>query len=627
MIPVNFLSENMSSPVINKYCVRIGILDEHDRVINQGSGIIIKKSNEYFVLSARHCLLNNNASLAGIKQIQVERQQNYKDSFEKIVIESIVAVSVEQDWAILKIAELAFAKTMADTNLGENLREGDLVFFRGYQGVNNKQPRTFDGQIIDTADNEFKITLRASTFNQGGELGADIARGLSGSGVLLLRNDKIYLIGHLKSVVGQIALHNDIKCTPVGDWKNLVSPFSFDLKSSENLPWNEDRRMLNDILVRRMFDSMREYDKAIADIGESIDNKPGLWAQQQFRGRVQDVVVNKYFGILGIQITKLIRIGNSDKNMPSNQKEYLNRINITAKRTVQLLTFVFLSKLWDYQGKLSPDSGIKKLLSAFFDNIIEPSITDYFKIITALLNSYISNPKVEWPVEELQDLHGRFQPGTSLSQAFKDLEDITMKTDNNSFTLTDCFDAELHLANILENLAFLSRYKMISVNSAVYRQVRNKNGNYQLSYLELSHSDKKRSKNDEKINYLLNPSSTEAIIFYLNSYDNGVNLSPFVIDYTSLNPDEECQIYFYNSRNLEKKEKLIYSTTAIEGDSNIELEFKNLPTAAPDIIDVLMDPQDRLQLRKDTVYRLFMEATKEILELWGEQDETTKKHS
>lgn len=613
----------MASTLTDKYCVRIKLLDDRGMQINQGSGILIKKSSEYFLLTARHCLKISAVagdSLAKTENIRVEKQQFYNGPFEQIEVQEILDSNSEQDWAILKVSAPVASPALADTTLGEYPRIGDEVFFRGYQGVSNIIPRSFDAKINNAGPGEFIISLRGDTFNQGGELGADIARGLSGSGVFLMRNDRIYLVGHLKSVIGEMALNNDIKCCAVGFWKKLIPNTSCNLSRDENLPWDEDRRNLNDILIRRLFDGLREFKQTIADLGMAADERPEFWLEPQFLCGVQKAVADNYLGVLGIQITKLISISKDNKYDRECQKEYLDRVYIAAKRTIQLLSFIFFSKFWDHQGnrnirRLAPRE--KLLINDFFDKRIEPGLTDFFKIIMILVDIYVKNPTIDPPVEELETLQDQFRPDTNFAIAFKELDHLKSKITAGTYTLTDCFEAELHLATILETLAFLSRYKMASIRSAKYQQVRNRQGNYQHSYLELAHFERKITKGQQKLEYISTPASTDAVIFYLQDYTAGTNLCPFVIDLNTLNSDDEegCQIYFYQSRHFIKKEILTYFNTAIEGDSMIEIEDTNLPAKVPGVIDILMDPALRVVLQKDGMHRLFMEARQEILAL------------
>lgn len=216
--------------LIKKICVRTSIEDSDGNKINQGSGILINNANTYFVITANHCINGENDEYLDydIAKIWIEYQDDYTSPFSRINVKEIVATNKNEDWIILKVDDPKIGVDFTKTQNGNKFIEED-VFFAGFQQQNPDTRRPFEGTIIDIANNQFKIKLKDETFSQGSIDGADIAKGLSGSGVFIIRTDRVYLIGILKSVIGEIALHDDIECCPISLIDSLLEEKCCDL--------------------------------------------------------------------------------------------------------------------------------------------------------------------------------------------------------------------------------------------------------------------------------------------------------------------------------------------------------------------------------------------------------------
>ena len=186
-----------------KYCVRIN---------NVGSGVLIAGETTFYVFTAAHCLGKEKPN---IEDISIEKQKDYKSEFENIKVVSIKEFDYEKDFALIEIDFQGEDKLLYQYNLAHKFIELTDVKFCGYQGVNNNEFRPFPSKIITKSDSAhcFKIKLtEGETFQQAGEDGHLLARGLSGSGVFTMRHNTPFLIGILNSVVTDKAWNNDINC-------------------------------------------------------------------------------------------------------------------------------------------------------------------------------------------------------------------------------------------------------------------------------------------------------------------------------------------------------------------------------------------------------------------------------
>lgn len=253
----------MPRKFLNQCCVRT-FINYNNELVNQGSGVIVMHDSRYYVLTAEHCINGEKDEFKGIKEddIVVEYQDDYTSPFVKIKVLDITELDKGNDWALLEIEKPNIDCDFMKVNLGDNFILEEGIHFRGYQNYNNTAPRTWQGKIIDLADKEFIITIEGNTLEQGGELGANLAKGLSGSGVYIIRASSIYLIGHLKQVIGEIALNNDIKCCKLTNLNTVLNKRQYtDMGATDELDlWEKaSEKLITDEDVKHWIATNDEY--------------------------------------------------------------------------------------------------------------------------------------------------------------------------------------------------------------------------------------------------------------------------------------------------------------------------------------------------------------------------------
>ena len=208
---------------LNRFCTRI-ILSDGKNTISKGSGTIIFSGGKYYVFTAYHCVYGENGIYNNIdlSNIIVETQEAFNTSFIRHTVNAIVASCQESDWALLAI-DLPVCELPDVVNVS-NFRIDTPAYFRGFQKRIGNEGRTFDCIVKEPHSmNEFKVTLGVGEqFNQETEN----AKGLSGSGVFIIQNEKLHLIGALKSVKGMDAINDDILCCSITVLEDLL-PDSF----------------------------------------------------------------------------------------------------------------------------------------------------------------------------------------------------------------------------------------------------------------------------------------------------------------------------------------------------------------------------------------------------------------
>ncbi|RZK25726.1 MAG: serine protease, partial [Flavobacterium sp.] len=263
-IPANY--HRMPQTILKQCCVRTHIKIRED-YLNQGSGVIVVNNSRYYVLTAAHCIHGPAGEYMEVipEQILVEYQDDYTSPFTQIKVLSIVEIDKVHDWALLEIEKPEIICDFLKVFRGDKFIEQENIHFRGYQSVKSNEPRTFQAQIIELADSEFKITLVGKSFEQGFEFGGASAKGLSGSGVYIIRANRLYLIGHVKSVIGEIALNDDIKCCRLKNLSSIIDNNWIEMDTVDELSlWEKaNEETITDEDVQAWVASNDEYFKNI----------------------------------------------------------------------------------------------------------------------------------------------------------------------------------------------------------------------------------------------------------------------------------------------------------------------------------------------------------------------------
>jgi len=231
----------MNERVINQPCVRVSIVID-GIVKSHGTGTLVKGVNGFFIITAYHCIFGDKDQFINVNigQMVVETQDTYNSPFEKIEVLEVVASDKAGDWALLKVCYVDADGDFPQILTSDKFKTEMPVTFTGYQAVDSQQFRTFKSRVLNEISiNEFRITLSDQDRFKSG---ADDARGLSGSGAFIIKDNKLYLIGILKSVKGEEALNNDIKCCPLTTFATKIGLESYDI-STETFgdDWGSDQ--------------------------------------------------------------------------------------------------------------------------------------------------------------------------------------------------------------------------------------------------------------------------------------------------------------------------------------------------------------------------------------------------
>ncbi len=290
----------------------------------------------------------------------------------------------------------------------------------------------------------------------------------------------------------------------------------------------EEHKVFNEYLTRQLIEALPDYSKPARRFLSKAQHIPDWESVTRVSDKAKDILAYSFVGVLGIQLRKLFAIG-KEPNSEDKQSRYLAHTILTGKRALKLISFALLSSLWDQQREqsLSLTQAQQAHLQAFFDDEFGFDLYNYFHLLCVLTEIFQSQ-QLQFPISELEVVLSQFKPESELEHTCIRLKELTQKLDKVQFNLADCFAAERQLTYLLEKLAFLAKYRMVSIKNITYNELRNAPPRYLHSYTILG-IDSKRNINSERVNYVDAPISTQAILLFKGRYQHSINLFPFIL--------------------------------------------------------------------------------------------------
>lgn len=389
------------------------------------------------------------------------------------------------------------------------------------------------------------------------------------------------------------------------------------------------KKTFNMNLCRKLTEALSVYSSDAKDFLDNISeaDKTDWETQVRYTRKANGYIISGFVGVLGILLQKVISCG-IDAFTSNSSRDYVEVCIATATRSLQLLCFSFIAKLWDFKKtnnvEFSRDQA--NILDNFFSSEIELNIKDYVDLLQTLVSIFdaqkIGYPFSEFNKEILTD-------GSSFLNTCKNLEVIKSKLDSGQIVYSTAFEVENELTVLLSALSFLANYEMVSVKEITYNDSRNESIQY-LHYYTFLGVDKNDKLFSSNYKYDTSPISKDAVLIYKDQYQQGLNLYPFIIDVNALTNEMEVKICFYTYFE-ERKKKLTYSDiNKIAGDKNAdtkdigdpsqvvikfndEVEKKLESNPEHDITDLMKDQEQFKNLQLNVVYKIFQTAQKEIL--------------
>ena len=278
----------------------------------------------------------------------------------------------------------------------------------------------------------------------------------------------------------------------------------------------------NDLLIQKVFQEMLNYKPSlqkmlVADDEEEESLDPRL---------LGDIVIKNFPWPIGIELRRLF-----SASMRQPDRMRLDQIFKTIERTVQFISFVMICQIWKdrKENKVEISENVAK---EFQSRILVLSMGNYTWIIRAIGN-LIKEKSASWFLPEM---------GESFDNKFFASLDFWVPERNDvghyQINLTQeeiqrrCVEYEEKLALILQKIAFLCKYRLVSVREIKVNHPKNQPAkfNHIVDILNSSDSDFSAKELEEE---RYSESHSVLLMKSLKSMDEYLNLSPLIIDTNS----------------------------------------------------------------------------------------------
>ena len=278
----------------------------------------------------------------------------------------------------------------------------------------------------------------------------------------------------------------------------------------------------NELLIQNVFQEMLNCKPSLQKILVADDEE-----EETLDPRLLgDIVIKNFPWPIGIELRRLF-----SASMRHPDRMRLDQIFKTIERTVQFISFVMICQIWKDKKEKKLEIS-EKLSKDFQGRILILSMGNYTWLIRAIC-SLIKERSVVWFLPEM---------GDNLDNKFLAALDFWVPERNEvghyQINLTQeeierrCVEYEEKLSYILQRIAFLCRYKLVSIREIKVNHPKNQLAkfNHIVDILNSSDSDFTAKEMEED---KFAESHSVLLMKSLKTLDEYINLSPLIIDTNS----------------------------------------------------------------------------------------------
>jgi hypothetical protein len=335
--------------------------------------------------------------------------------------------------------------------------------------------------------------------------------------------------------------------------------------------------LTNEILIRQVFQEMTKHRPSLSRYLIADENEEEV--DYRILG---DQIIKNFPWPIGVELRRLF-----SASMRDLDRLRLDQIFKTIERTMQFVSFVILSQLW--QDVINKKITIPGSISAEFENRITVLTMGNFTWLIRAICSLYQDQNLEWFMPEINE---------NFDKKFYAALDFWVPERNEighyQINLTQeeierrCVEYEEKLTFILSKIAFLTKYNLVSVRDIKVLKPKNRNAKFHhlIDLLNSSDSDFAGKELDEE---KYSESHSILLMKSVKSIEEYLNLSPLIID--------------THSEVLDTKEKF-----GIKKDIFMYTKFRN-----DQLMYVGTEVTEKCDLRALSNYSQLVEEFKELL--------------
>lgn len=338
-------------------------------------------------------------------------------------------------------------------------------------------------------------------------------------------------------------------------------------KTESSLQWQLPRNVSQKQVIRTRFDYESRPDvndilidvicEEIAIYNPDLDNE--LNKEKLDIPSIKREIVDSFPTPIGEHLRKLFARSNDPKEPDEMELFSLARAKqlvVTYRTSVQFICFTLLSQLWDVKYKMPEieigEEFIVDFNSFFTLNRHNFESFNYVKLINTITDIFDVH-KIPYFIEELQNLKIDASTNLELYNAHIFMNSLSedFQTDNvpNDETESLCLEGEEHLAIVLKAIAFLVKYKLVTIKNIEIIKNRHEIARYRHNQITLNRALTVASTGTAEVGVEFNNFTDNKSVIFIKTLKNEVsdflNLTPFIIDENALNSDYSSKLYLY----------------------------------------------------------------------------------
>jgi hypothetical protein len=368
-------------------------------------------------------------------------------------------------------------------------------------------------------------------------------------------------------------------------------------------------KVFNAILTKELIILFKEHKKVESFLNCLPPEDQDDWeSKRQPLKEAQGILEESFVWPIGWQLRRLFSIGNDkDKKIETKIDEYINHCFSTYRIALQLINYLFVSKLWDDKNRNRDIDTDKVALKNFFCCNRPLKLIELRRLFQTLLEIYRNN-KLAYPIEEqdIGDINEFTEPGSKFNLACSELEKLE-GTDigKEAYGLGQCHTAEISLTNILKKFNFFSCYQLVTLKRIEYESTRNSPARY---IKDMNILEKNEAKNLLRyLKYDNTPTQTYSVFF--RNKNKSINLLPFLLDYNALTNEFDSQIFLYEC--MQEESGLRYFSLQSENEKTIS--YNAISTGSMEIKSEEQKDEVQRNIRLDIVVKQFEDAMNTLL--------------
>lgn len=347
-------------------------------------------------------------------------------------------------------------------------------------------------------------------------------------------------------------------------WGLYTNP---DPEAADVLKWSLPRRASAKQVIRNRFDYANRPDVNDILIDIVCEDLAALNPDLDYELNKKDLdipsikreIIDSFPTPIGEHLRKLFTRSN-DPNVPEDMELYslarLEQLAVTYRTTMQFICYILLSQLWDEKHK-NPELTVGEEYIVDFNSFFALRASnfrsfDYVKLINTITELF-DDYDIPYFIDELKTLKIEANHDTELYEAYIFMnslyEDILDKRVPPGEYEAFCQEAEYHLASVLKAIAFLVKYKLVTIKNIETVKYRHQEARFLHNHITLNRALTVANMGVDEVGIeFTNFTDSKSVLFLKSQADKVrefLNLTPFIIDENALNDNYSSKLFLF----------------------------------------------------------------------------------